>query len=85
MFNYGHDWPYAWKYREGWSQKQEEARDNLWGMSGGNIAHIYAQAGRSAYTAYAVRPSPFRDSSVRVLALVDKEGLTAVLKSLSAQ
>ena len=49
------------------------------------MLHTYARPGRSAYTVHAVRPSPFRDSLVRVLALVDKEELTAVSKSLSAQ
>ena len=50
-------------------------RDNLWGMSGRNIAHIRTSW---AECIHAARPSPFRDPSVRSLALVDKAELTAV-------
>ena len=88
MFNCGHDWQIRGLTRgrieRGGAGSREEARDNLWGMSGGKIAHIRT-AWAECIHLHAVRPSAFRDSSVRSLALVDKEELTAVPKSLSAQ
>ena len=52
-------------------------RDNLWGIGGKNIAHIRMDW---AECIHAARPSRFRDSSVRSLALVDKAESTAVPK-----
>ena len=65
--------------RAGWNQKQGGGRDNLWGMSGGSIAHIRMGW---AECIHAFRPPPLRVSSVKSLALVDKAELTAVAKKL---